>query len=141
MVDGRFDEVAGDVAFVVAAMIGRPALRPLFAISEHVGRLQIAIWLCAARMMGIQRSSVARICSWAVMISGSPCGSTISAMHIDSTVWCTQALENTYPLCLPCGSPRLAFAASMKLSMPPSPRWARCLCVRTWRCNGGSNRR
>ena len=61
------------------------------------------------------------------MISGSPCGSIISAMLIASTVWCTQALENTYPLCAPCGSPRSAFPASTKLSIPPGP------CVRSVR--------
>ena len=45
----------------------------------------------------------------------------MSAMLIASTVWWTQALENTYPLWFPCGWPASALPASTKLSMPPGP--------------------
>ena len=43
MIDGRLDEVARDIAFVIAAVIGRPALRPVLAVSQNVSGLQIAI--------------------------------------------------------------------------------------------------
>ena len=43
VIDGRLDEVARDIAFVIATMIGRPALRPSLAVSQYVSGLQIAI--------------------------------------------------------------------------------------------------
>ena len=43
MIDGRLNEVARNVALVIAAMIGRPALGPLLAISQCISRLQISV--------------------------------------------------------------------------------------------------
>ena len=43
VIDRGFDEVAGDIAFMIAAMIGRPALRPILAIGQNIGGLQVAI--------------------------------------------------------------------------------------------------
>ncbi len=43
VIDGRLDEVSGDVPFVVAAMIGRPSFRPGLAIGQDICSLQIAV--------------------------------------------------------------------------------------------------
>ncbi len=45
VVDRRFDEIAGGVAFVVAALFGRPAMRPGGAIGQGIGGLQVAVRL------------------------------------------------------------------------------------------------
>src|SRR5579859_5539827 len=39
VVDRRLDEIAGDITFVIATMIGRPSLGPTAAVGERVGRL------------------------------------------------------------------------------------------------------
>src|ERR1035441_3629502 len=105
MVNRRFQEVAGGIAFVIAARRWVPMLQD----GDHLrnvgigrgssgasrphrrgygeGRLQVSI--------GIPSSRVARIFLWASMISGSPCGSIIRAMLMASTVWWTHALEKT----------------------------------------------
>ena len=49
MIDGRFDEVTGDVAFMVSAMIGGPAFGPALAISKGIGGLQIAVGLARGK--------------------------------------------------------------------------------------------
>src|SRR5258708_5957305 len=43
VIDGRFDEVARDVAFMITAMIRRPALWPVLAVSQNISGLQVAI--------------------------------------------------------------------------------------------------
>ncbi len=43
VIDGRLDEVAGDVALVIAAIAGVPALRPGIAVGQGVGRLQVTV--------------------------------------------------------------------------------------------------
>ena len=43
VVDGRLDEVPGDVTLVVAAVLGRPTLRPVLAVGEDIRRLEVSI--------------------------------------------------------------------------------------------------
>src|SRR5260221_4148066 len=45
MIDSRFDEITGDVSFVVAPAFGRPAMVPAAGIAQGISRLQIAIGL------------------------------------------------------------------------------------------------
>src|SRR5215469_10106180 len=43
VIDSRLYEITGHVTFMVAAMVWRPAFRPVLAIGQSVRRLQIAI--------------------------------------------------------------------------------------------------
>jgi len=86
MINGRFNEITGDISLMIAAMVGRPAFWPAVAIRKRIGRLQIAVRLL--RGENFRNPILERCVHWLLRFDdfGSPRESTMSARHMDSTV-------------------------------------------------------